>query len=54
MSPQTWMNFKEALRITGAGMGGLFVFMGIFYALLELVQHIFPGKEKEEEEGPSV
>jgi hypothetical protein len=52
MSPQTWMNLKEALRITAVGMGGLFVFMALFYALLEAVQRIFPGKE--DEGGPSV
>ncbi len=52
MTPETWTNVKEALRVTAAGMGGLFVFMALFYGLLELVQRLFPGKD--EEGGPSV
>jgi hypothetical protein len=39
---ETINNFWNALVITGKGMLGIFIFMGLFYLLIILLDKIFP------------
>ncbi|MCB5245266.1 MAG: hypothetical protein WC179_02415 [Candidatus Cloacimonadaceae bacterium] len=39
-------NFKYALGILVKGMVGIFIFMGLFYALIIVLNSIFQQKEK--------
>lgn len=36
---------RQALMITGQGMLGLFIFMGVFYAILRALMALFPGED---------
>lgn len=42
-------NFWNAVVITGKGMMGIFIFMGLFYLIIKLLDKLFP-KEIEREE----
>lgn len=41
-SQQIIDTFWNALIITGKGMTGIFVFMGIFYAIIKILDKLFP------------
>jgi hypothetical protein len=41
-------NFWNSIVITGKGMFGIFIFMGLFYLIIKLLDRIFP-KEIERE-----
>ncbi len=36
------VNFYESLRVMGMGMAGIFVVIGVFYALIVILGKIFP------------
>ncbi|MCC7203880.1 MAG: OadG family protein [Phycisphaeraceae bacterium] len=40
LSPDALDTFQQALRITGLGMLGIFVFMALFYGLIELLSRV--------------
>jgi len=44
LDAHTVWTFKCALWVTGNGMLGLFVFMGVFYGIVELLVKLFPAK----------
>lgn len=35
----------KAIQITGIGMLGIFIFMGVFYGIIVLLEKLFPAKE---------
>lgn len=37
-------NFYESLRVMGMGMAGIFVVIGVFYALIVVLGKLFPEK----------
>lgn len=39
---ETINNFWNAIIITGKGMFGIFVFMGLFYLLIKVLDKLFP------------
>ncbi|WP_423803179.1 OadG-related small transporter subunit [Paraflavisolibacter caeni] len=41
---------SAALKITGLGMAGIFVFMFIFYLSIRLIDRLFPGKMQSKEQ----
>lgn len=50
MLTQEVMNtFWYAVSITGKGMLGIFIFMGLFYLLIKLLDILFPQKLEKEE-----
>ncbi|MGE5353881.1 MAG: OadG-related small transporter subunit [Acidobacteriota bacterium] len=51
ITQQAFDNFWNALIITGQGMTGIFIFMGLFYLAIKLLDKMFPYKaEKNEQE----
>ncbi len=40
-------NFKYALGILVEGMAGIFIFMGVFYALIIILNNIFKQRKKQ-------
>lgn len=51
ISQQAFDNFWNALVITGQGMTGIFIFMGLFYLAIKALDKLFPYKaEKTEQE----
>jgi len=43
-TPEVLNNFYEALSVTGKGMGGIFIFMAVFYLVIKLLDKLFPQK----------
>ncbi len=43
-------NLNHALQITGIGMAGIFIFMGIFYGCIILLDKFFPQEIKSQQE----
>lgn len=39
-------NFTQSLLILVEGMGGIFLFMGLFYALILVLEKLFQGKKE--------
>jgi len=50
MTQETWNTFWYALSITGKGMLGIFIFMGIFYLIIKLLDIVFPQRIEREED----
>jgi hypothetical protein len=46
-TPEAINNFWTALSITGKGMFGIFVFMGLFYLLIKVLDRAFPKSVEE-------
>ncbi|HEX2960613.1 MAG: hypothetical protein HF308_13345 [Ignavibacteria bacterium] len=46
ISQQAFNNFWNALVITGQGMSGIFIFMGLFYIAIKLLDKLFPYEEE--------
>ena len=46
MSESVLKFFKQALAVTGKGMLALFLFMALFFALLVVIDRLFPGKNE--------
>jgi hypothetical protein len=49
LSNEVWNTFWYALSITLKGMIGIFIFMGIFYLIIKLLDIVFPQKIEREE-----
>jgi len=49
ISQEALNTFWYALSITGKGMFGIFVFMGLFYLIIKLLDIFFPQKIEREE-----
>ena len=49
-SPDILNNFWSSISIMVKGMGGIFIFMFVFYLLIQLIDKFFP-KEAESKEG---
>jgi len=49
-SQQVIDTFWNALVITGKGMLGIFVFMGLFYLIIKLLDKLFPQSLEEKKE----
>lgn len=49
ISGTAWNTFLYALSITGKGMLGIFIFMGIFYGIIKLLDVVFPQQIEREE-----
>ncbi len=49
ISQETLNTFWYAISITGKGMLGIFVFMGIFYLIIKLLDKMFPQVIEKEE-----
>ncbi|MCU7495746.1 MAG: hypothetical protein HF314_06400 [Ignavibacteria bacterium] len=45
---QVFDTFWNALVVTGQGMSGIFVFMGLFYVAIKVMDKIFPYKAEDE------
>ncbi|MDD2332303.1 MAG: hypothetical protein PHI68_06610 [Candidatus Cloacimonetes bacterium] len=45
VSSVNWQHLSEALLITAKGMLGIFLFMGIFYALIYTFELVFKEKK---------
>lgn len=52
ITQQAFDNFWNALIITGQGMTGIFIFMGLFYLAIKLLDKLFPYKTEKEEKEP--
>ncbi|HNU54358.1 MAG TPA: OadG-related small transporter subunit [Candidatus Syntrophosphaera sp.] len=46
MLATTMQNFTQSLLILLQGMGGIFLFMGLFYGLIVALEKIFQGKKE--------
>lgn len=44
ISKQVFDTFWNALVITGQGMSGIFIFMGLFYLAIKSLDKLFPYK----------
>ncbi len=42
LSQEEINNFWNAVQITGKGMTGIFIFMGLFYLLIKMLDKFFP------------
>jgi len=49
-SQQIIDTFWNALMVTGKGMTGIFVFMGLFYLIIKLIDKLFPQSLEEKKE----
>lgn len=52
ITQQAFDNFWNALIITGQGMTGIFIFMGLFYLAIKMLDKLFPYKEEKTEKEP--
>jgi Na+-transporting methylmalonyl-CoA/oxaloacetate decarboxylase gamma subunit len=48
LSPEAMDTVTQSLIIMAEGMAGIFIFMAVFYGLIELLNRIFKEKTSEE------
>ncbi len=48
-SPEILNNFWSSISIMVKGMGGIFIFMFVFYLLIQLIDKFFPKKAESQE-----
>lgn len=51
ISQQAFNNFWNALVVTVQGMSGIFIFMGLFYIAIKLLDKLFPYEDEKNEKG---
>lgn len=47
-TPETLKNFWDSISIMLKGMGGIFVFMFVFFLIIQLIDKMFPKKVESE------
>ena len=45
-TPEILSNFWDSISIMVKGMGGIFVFMFVFFLIIQLIDKVFPKKEE--------